>query len=402
MSKLPVMLISGFLGSGKTTLLQYLLTQPHGKKIALIVNDMASVNIDTQVVQAYESKEHIVEMTNGCICCTLREDLFEQIEEIAESKKYDYLIIESTGIAEPLPVAQTLTFENEDGISLSEIASLDAMITMVDAAHFLELFDKEETLQEIGMGADEHDERSLSGLIAEQVEFANIIIVNKTDQINNHQLLLLTQFIQAINPQAKIYSTTYGKIDLDLVFNTHLYKKEDFDQLEIWKETIQKQEKSEADTYGITSFVYQVRTPFHPERFWNFIHESWDGVLRVKGYFWLATRPEMAGFLVQAGKVREHQFSGFWWANMDRKEWPIDDPSFQKILERHQAYPSFDKRQELVFIGMNLDENYFREKLDSCLLRKEEISQIGVINDPFPVWADILDISDDEPEYELL
>ncbi len=402
MSKLPVMLISGFLGSGKTTFLQYLLTQPHGKKIALIVNDMASVNIDTQVVQTYQAKEHIVEMTNGCICCTLREDLFEQIEEIAQSKQYDYLIIESTGIAEPLPVAQTLTFENEQGAILSDIASLDAMITMVDAAHFLELFDKEETLQEIGMGADENDERSLSGLIAEQVEFANIILINKIDQINENQLALLKSFIQKINPHAKIYCTTYGKINLDLVFNTNLYQQKDFDQLEIWRESIHAQDKSEADSYGINSFVYQVRTPFHPERFWNFIHESWEGVLRVKGYFWLATRPEMAGFLVQAGKVREHQFSGFWWATTDKKEWPIDDPSFQKILQRHQAFPSFDKRQELVFIGMDIDESLFRQKLDACLLRKEEISLIDTIKDPFPIWADILDISDDEAEYEAL
>ncbi len=299
--KLPVTVLSGFLGAGKTTVLSHILNNRQGKKVAVIVNDMSEINIDSAIVQNEisfnRSEEKLVEMSNGCICCTLREDLLEEVNKLAREGRYDYLLIESTGISEPLPVAETFTFADDSGISLSDFARLDTMVTVVDAVNFLKDYEQAQYLQEAGESLGEEDERSVADLLIDQVEFADVILISKTDLVQDIDLERLTAILKTLNTHARIIPITQGQVDLDTVLNTGLFDFERAQQAPGWLKEMRGEHAPETEEYGITSFAYEARRPFHPEKFYQFLHrtENFGKLLRSKGYFWLASRPEFAG-----------------------------------------------------------------------------------------------------------
>tara|TARA_B000000441_G_C21730037_1_gene345567 strand:- start:588 stop:1535 length:948 start_codon:yes stop_codon:yes gene_type:complete len=315
MSKLPVTVLSGFLGAGKTTVLTNVLNNRQGKKVAVIVNDMSEINIDTSMIQNDVSLNHkeekLVEMSNGCICCTLREDLLEEVTKLAKAKKFDYLLIESTGISEPLPVAETFTFEDENGISLSDVSKLDTMVTVVDAVNFLKDYNEAKYLQEVGESLGEEDERSVADLLVDQVEFADIILISKTDLVKKSDIDKLTVILKTLNTDATIIPISMGEIDIDKILNTNLFDFERAQQAPGWLKEMRGEHVPETEEYGISSFVYEARKPFYPQRFHDFLHsKDLEGkLIRSKGYFWLATRPMFAGTWSQAGGIAHHGFA---------------------------------------------------------------------------------------------
>ncbi|MAF18866.1 MAG: 4-hydroxytetrahydrobiopterin dehydratase [Oceanospirillaceae bacterium] len=397
MNQLPVTVLSGFLGAGKTTVLSHILNNREGRKVAVIVNDMSEINIDSAIVKnevsLNRSEEKLVEMSNGCICCTLREDLLDEVTKLAKDGRFDYLVIESTGISEPLPVAETFTFADEDGVSLSDVANLDTMVTVVDAINFLKDYDEAKYLQDKEESLGEEDERSVADLLVDQVEFADVILISKTDLAKPAEIDRLTAILRTLNTDAKIVPIAQGQVNIDDVLSTGLF---DFERAQLapgWLKEMRGEHVPETEEYGIGSFSYEARRPFHPEKFYQLLHSTdrFGKLIRSKGYFWLATRPEFAGQWSQAGGIARYGFAGMFWKATPKNRWPTDKEYLESI-EKQWVEPFGDMRQELVFIGQSLDKAAMIEALDQCLLTDAELLQgkayWATLKDPFPIWEE--------------
>ncbi|MFT3823876.1 MAG: GTP-binding protein [Chitinophagaceae bacterium] len=396
-SRLPVTVLSGFLGAGKTSLLNHILHNKEGLRVAVIVNDMSEINIDAQLVRnentLNRTEEKLVEMSNGCICCTLREDLLQEVEKLAAEKRFDYLLIESSGISEPLPVAQTFTYCDEvNNIDLSRVARLDTLVTVIDCFNFIRDYTSADTLEDRDATDMEGDSRALVNLLTDQIEFANVIVLNKTDLVTEEERGFLRSVLRKLNGDARIMESSFGRVSLQQVLNTGLFDFDKTSQSAGWiKELEQPHHTPETEAYGINSFVFRSRRPFHPGRFWKYINDEWDSsIIRSKGLFWLASRPGDALNWSQAGGSLRTDKAGIWWCSMPFHE-RIRYASFvenQRSIEGNWDKKYGDRHNELVIIGRNLDKRTIYNELEACLCNGAEVVAMetgSVFSDSFPV-----------------
>ncbi|WP_154857853.1 GTP-binding protein [Cyclobacterium xiamenense] len=391
--KLPVTVLSGFLGAGKTTVLKHVLHNRQGLKVALIVNDMSELNVDSQLVtneiSLSRTDEKLVEMSNGCICCTLREDLMLEVQKLARQNTFDYLLIESTGISEPIPVAQTFSFASgEELLDLSEVSQLDTMVTVVDAYNFFTDFGSADTIVDRGMTGDSQDQRSIVNLLTDQIEFANVILLNKTDLVSEERLRLLEGMLRKLNPEARIIRSSYGQVDPKEILHTKLFDYDRAEQSAGWIKELNNEHLPETEEYGISSFVFRDPRPFHPERFWQYVNQRWPaGIIRSKGLFWLASRPDQALIWSQAGGSLKAEVFGRWLAASTPQERLLHPQFLENRIEIEKKWDTTwgDRMNELVIIGQDLNREEISQELRDCLDHSVLPHSVPSYPDPWPI-----------------